>query len=66
MQVAQGAQHAGQTRCSHYDDVKYIDDILKLATSAMTEKPLSPFHISSTILFSVVKCTYNASFYCAA
>lgn len=66
MQVAQGAQHAGQTRCSHYDDVKYIDDILKLATSAMTEKPLSPFHTSSTILFSVVTCTYNASFYCAA
>ena len=45
---------------------KYIDDILKLATSAMTEKPLSPFHTSSTILFSVVTCTYNASFYCAA
>ena len=41
---------------------KYIDDILKLATSVMTEKPLSPFHTSSTILFSVVTCTYNASF----
>lgn len=62
MQVAQGVQHAGQTRCSHYDDVKYIGDIFKLATRAMTEKALSPFHTSSTILFSVVACTYNASF----